>query len=115
MTAHQTKNPTPNIPRASGCAAPAGKMGIQGDLSERARVACFSASLFSRKEKARSSAVLPKRSSILPGLRNGQARSLRRPARSCIPQTSRMRQVRAGHAPPLQGDRPIVGRQDAPL
>ena len=51
MTARPPKNPTPNIPRASGCAAPAGKMGNQGDLSERARVACFSASLFSRKEK----------------------------------------------------------------
>ena len=85
MTARQPKNPTPSIPRASGCAAPAGKMGIQGDLSERARVACFSASLFSRKEKARSSAALPKRSSILPGVRNGQARSLQRQLRSCIP------------------------------
>ena len=51
MNTRQTKNPTPAIPRASGCAAPAGKMGNQGDLSERARVACFSASLFSRKEK----------------------------------------------------------------
>ena len=51
MNTHHAKNPTPIIPRASGCAAPAGKMGNQGDLSERARVACFSASLFSRKEK----------------------------------------------------------------
>ena len=76
MNTRQSKNPTPSIPRASGCAAPAGKMGNQGDLSERARVACFSASLFSRKEKARSSAGLPKRSIILPGVRNGQARSL---------------------------------------
>ena len=76
MNTRQTKNPTPNIPRASGCAAPAGKTGNQGDLSERERVACFSASLFSRKEKARSSAVLPKRSNALPGVRNGQARSL---------------------------------------
>ena len=76
MTARQPKNPTPIIPRTSGCAAPAGKMGIQGDLSERARVACFSASLFSRKEKTRSSAALPNRSSILPGVRNVQARSL---------------------------------------
>ena len=51
MNTRQPKNPTPTIPRASGCAAPAGKTGNQGDLSERARVACFSASLFSRKEK----------------------------------------------------------------
>ena len=98
MNTRQTKNPTPNIPRASGCAAPAGKTGIQGDLSERARVACFSASLFSRKEKARSSAGLPKRISILPGVRNGQARSLQRPSRSCIQEANHGSQVRARHA-----------------
>ena len=102
MNTRQPKNPTPNIPRASGCAAPAGKTGNQGDLSERARVACFSASLFSRKEKARSSAALPKWSGSLPGVRNGQARSLQRPARSCIREANRVRHARAGHAPPLQ-------------